>query len=136
MSQDNFDDVMHIIKKINFFLGMCLQDIDHLNYTDNERRMLKMFLNLNGKILLNNMVEAAAGLDKISKDCRTVPELEVTNAEVDKVQEEWDKVFKHVGKKRSQTEDTHSEGQASKKNVEKGTGDPRDPKEPEEDPFP
>lgn len=130
MSTDNFDDAMHIVKKINYFLGMCLQDVDHLNYKDNEKQMLRTLMNIHGNLFLNNLVEAVVVTDNLSK-IKYSKDMNITLSDEDanKIQEEWDKVFNNVGKKKLKTRDLFSEGQTSKEDAKESERDPSDSSE-------
>lgn len=129
MSKDNFDDAMHIVKKINYFLGMCLQDVDHLNYEDNEKQMLRMLMNVHGNMFLNNIVESVIVTNNLS-NIKLSKGINVSLTEEDskRIQEEWDKVINGKTKRlKLETRDLFSESQENKTDVEKGTGDPRNP---------
>jgi len=131
MSNNNLDDMMHIIRKINFFLGMSVQDIDHLNYGEEEKGLLKTILNLNGQGLLNSLAESAVMIDRLSKSRVKIPKWNPEEVKLEDIQKEWNKVFLNVKETGSSPTNPISEGQTSKKDDEPPFGDSRPPEVPE-----
>lgn len=128
MSKDNFDDAIHIVKKINFFLAMCLQDVDHLNYDEEPRQVLKYLLNQHGTIFLSHLVDSAVLVEKISKINQTKDTLELSDEGAKYIQDEWNKVFNGQTKRpKLEVRNIFSEGQTRKEDAQKGPRDPRNP---------
>lgn len=131
MSRHNFEDMIHIIKKINFFLGMCMEDIDHTNYDADARMLLKFAINAEGVIFLNKLMDVISLAEKVSSIKNGDDGWKPSKDLVENVQEEWDKRFKNVGKTKPKTENLFSEGQEDQENVEKDEQDLRDDKGPQ-----
>ena len=112
MSKDNLSDAIHIVKKIDYFLRMCLQDVEHLNYSEDAKMMLRWAISTHGPNMLNELlvsVRLAEKINNTSGDDTWNPSKE----NMENVQEEWNKRFGNVGKKKPKTENLFSEGQGS-----------------------
>jgi len=122
MSKKNFENVLHIIRKLNWYFGMTIQDIEYLDYSEEEKTVLKHVINSAGNILLDQVVNVAVMVDKLSNlragDPNWAPSTNVT----DNVQNEFHKVFGD-DKKNSKTENVFPEGQKSKKDEKESKQD-------------
>lgn len=126
MSKNNFEDALHIVKKINFFLGMCMEDVDHLNYNDDAKMMLRFAINTHGSQFLQQLINSVRIAEKVNiiGDSSWEPNADA----IADVQEEWNKRFGNVNKKKFKTENLFSEGQSSQENGETTEQDPRNNK--------
>src|ERR1035437_708686 len=124
----NFEDMIHIVKKINFFLGMCMQDVEHTNYSDDAKMLLKFAINTHGATYLNQLMDAIKLAETVS-NLKGGDNWDPSKKALDQVQEEWSERFKNVGKKKFKTENLFSEGQESKEDAEKSGGDREGPPE-------
>ena len=122
----NFEDMIHIVKKINFFLGMCMQDVDHTNYSDDAKMLLKFAINTHGATYLNQLMDSIKLAETVN-NLKGGDNWDPSKKALDEVQEEWNAGFKNVGKKSFKTENLFSDGQESKEDAEKSGGDSEGP---------
>jgi hypothetical protein len=127
MSKNNLEDVLYIIKKLNWYFGMSIQDLGRTNYSDEEKMVLKHVLNSAGSVLLDQMVNTAMMVDKVSIIRSGDPNWKPTKVTTENVQKEFNKVFGNGEKKNTKATDLLSEGQEGKKDAPESSGDPRNP---------
>jgi hypothetical protein len=122
--------MIHIVKKINFFLGMCMDDVDHTSYSDEAKMLLRFSINSHGVIFLNKLMDSIKLAEKVS-GMKGDDDWEPSKDLIENVQEEWNERLKDVRKKKFKTENLFSDRQEDKKDDEAPTKDPRDNKRPQ-----
>jgi hypothetical protein len=129
--KNNFDDALHIVRKINYFFGMCLEDIDHLKYDEALKALLKTAVHAHGDLFLKQMLTSIKLIEKASHLGMIADDWDPTDDLLKNVQSEFDARFGNVNKKKFQAGDPFSERQENKKDDEKTPQGPRDNKGPQ-----
>ena len=104
MSNTNFEKTIELIKGVNTFLGKTLAELNKLSYDDEKKFLLKYAINHNGAIFINSLVEMAVLVDKATvikqRDVFEDEMWEPSKTDTNSIDEEWNRIFKNVGKKR------------------------------------